>query len=228
MEVYLLMKCVACSKGHSLGEAIIHDPVQTYTQYMSPELIDSIAYNGKDPALDPKWRESGARDADEYAYWSRRSCGIACLQMVLAHFQLPVPTLVPLCLEALDEGCYVQRSDGGLVGLIYKPFTEFVKQRFGVISHVETMLSRNRLAELASEGALVMASVHREIRRPAHAAPWRGGHLVLVIGCESDNTVHFRNPSGDTDSARNATLPWNKFEPFFAMRGIAVFPPGKR
>jgi hypothetical protein len=217
------MECRACTISRPPARSTLHGPVRTYTQFMSSGLIDAIAYHGADPGSDPLWADSGAHDNGEYAFWSGRACGMACLQMILNHLQLPVPGLVPLCLDAFDAGCYIRRADGGLDGLLYEPFTRFVRKRFGLHASVEVELGRDRLSSLLHDGALVMASVHREIRRPDRPSPGRGGHLVLVIGC-GDGQLHIRNPSGHIDGARSAVLPWDRFEPFFAMRGVAVFP----
>lgn len=70
---------------------------------------------------------------------------------------------------------------------------------------------------------MLLASVHKEIRRPEHPAPGRGGHLVLVIGHNPDSGILFlRNPSGHTPAAREAELPATVFDAFFGGRGISV------
>ena len=77
------------------------------------------------------------------------------------------------------------------------------------------------LLALLDDGRLVMASVHKEIRRPENPAPGKGGHLVLVTGRHGD-TVHFRNPSGHTGHARTASLPAAEFTEFFGGRGVSL------
>ncbi|MGW3494539.1 hypothetical protein [Streptomyces sp. NPDC001020] len=77
------------------------------------------------------------------------------------------------------------------------------------------------LLDLLDEERLVMASVHKEIRRPENPAPGKGGHLVLVTGRQGD-TVQFRNPSGHTEQARTASLPVAEFAEFFAGRGVSL------
>ncbi|MFF1497840.1 hypothetical protein [Streptomyces sp. NPDC058304] len=77
------------------------------------------------------------------------------------------------------------------------------------------------LLALLDSGRLVMASVHKEIRRTENSAPGRGGHLVLVTGRQGD-MVHFRNQSGHIAHARTASLPVAKFAEFFAGRGVSL------
>ncbi|MEU7052878.1 peptidase [Streptomyces eurythermus] len=77
------------------------------------------------------------------------------------------------------------------------------------------------LLTLLDRGRLVMASVHKEIRRPENPAPGKYGHLVLVTGRQGD-TVHFRNPSGHTAPACNASLPVAQFAELFGGRGVSL------
>jgi hypothetical protein len=60
-----------------------------------------------------------------------------------------------------------------------------------------TDLEPARITRELDQGRLVMASVHKEIRRPEHDPPAIGGHLVLVTG-HANEQVTFRNPSGHT------------------------------
>ena len=71
------------------------------------------------------------------------------------------------------------------------------------------------------QGRLVIASVHKEIRRPEREPPGTGGHLVLVTGYQDDQLT-FRNPSGHTRETGMATLPATTFDRFAAHRGIAL------
>ena len=54
------------------------------SQYASPELAGEIAAGRVTLEQDPRWREAGARDPQEYVRWARCGCGMACLQMILA------------------------------------------------------------------------------------------------------------------------------------------------
>jgi len=202
----------------------LHDAVPLATQFLSRELIPAIVDDDADPALDPRWAESGARDRAEYAYWAPRTCGIACLQMVLGHYGLPVPPLVTLARQALAAGCYEPRPDGGLDGLLYHPFVDFVAARFGLRAQAEAELDLSRLTELTGTGALVIVSVNSAIRHPEQDPPQRGGHLVLVTGIDGDQ-LHLRDPAGHNPTARAAVLDWPEFEPFSAGRGVAVWAP---
>jgi hypothetical protein len=61
-------------------------PVPYYCQIASPELVDTFFTDGVDPALDPRWAETGASTPQEYAYWVERACGIVCVKMCVEAF----------------------------------------------------------------------------------------------------------------------------------------------
>jgi hypothetical protein len=74
---------------------------------------------------------SGAESPEEYEFWSWRSCGIACLRMILEyHGQTDLPS-VGLARECEEIGGYVRNSDG-VRGLIYAPFVEWIRRRFSL------------------------------------------------------------------------------------------------
>ncbi|MDF3139920.1 MULTISPECIES: peptidase [unclassified Streptomyces] len=191
------------------------------TQYQSPDFIAAIAYEGADPADDPLWWRSGAGSREEYGFWSRRSCGMACLQMVLTHRGQPVPPLQHLMRDGIACGAYRPKEDGSVLGLLYAPFLEYVREVHQIDGAVHPELSLRELSEELDRGGMVLASVHKEIRRPSLPSPGRGGHLVLAIGRDSRG-VHFRNPSGHTEEARYGLLPAEVFETFFGRRGVTL------
>ncbi|MFB8205521.1 C39 family peptidase [Kitasatospora purpeofusca] len=198
-----------------------HHPIPLITQYATPGLINAIAYEGHPPSDDDNWAASGAPDRDSYAYWSTRLCGMACLRMALFARDGEAPTLFDLLDGCLAYGGYVQRDDGSVGGLYYKPFTEYALAAHALKSEIITDLTPDRLLAELNHGHLVMASVHKEIRRPDRPAPARGGHLVLVTG-HQDGGVLFRNPSGHTADAVDALLQLDRFDTYAAHRGIAL------
>ncbi|MFD9403928.1 peptidase [Streptomyces sp. NPDC060011] len=213
--------CGRCRSAQGGPDGEVHEPVHVFTQYQSADLIAAIAYEGADPADDPLWSESGAETRTEYGFWSRRSCGMACLQMILHHRSEPVPRLQHLMREGTERGLYVPRPNGGVQGMFYAPFLEYVREIHGLDGAVHGELSMKQMSEELNLGRMVLASVHKEIRRPQRSSPGRGGHLVLVIGRDSRG-IHFRNPSGHTHEARYGTLPESVFTSFFGGRGVAL------
>ena len=196
-------------------------PVPWITQYATPSLIAAIAYHGHPPADDPNWPESGAPDQQAYGRWCTRLCGMACLRMALTARDGHAPSLFALLDGCLDYGGYVEEADGKVTGLLYRPFCDFTRDRYKLQADVITGLGPGQLIREVGQGRLVIASVHKEIRRPEHDPPATGGHLVLVTGYAGGH-VTFHNPSGHTRQAGIATLPMSVFDRFAAHRGIAL------
>ncbi|MFD8318495.1 C39 family peptidase [Kitasatospora purpeofusca] len=196
-------------------------PIPLITQYATPSLIQAIAYEGHPPGDDDNWATSGAPDRETYGYWCTRLCGMACLRMALFARDGLAPTLFELLDGCRVYGGYVQREDGGVDGLYYQPFTAYADAHHGLATEIITALTPDRLIAELDQGRLVIASVHKEIRRPDRPAPGRGGHLVLVTGHQT-GTVAFRNPSGHTADSREAVLPLDHFDTFAAGRGISL------
>ncbi|MFJ9574516.1 C39 family peptidase [Streptomyces bacillaris] len=194
----------------------------TVTQYASPDLIAAFAYAGRAHDDDPRWAETGAPDLETYSRWSGHMCGVACLRMALLARTGNAPTMFELLDGARKYGAYTEDADTGEIrGLIYAPFVQYVLDVHPLDAEVHRTLSVAELLAQLDGGRLVMASVHKEIRRPENPSPGKGGHLVLLTGRE-DSTVHFRNPSGHTPQARTASLPVTTFAEFFGGRGVSL------
>jgi hypothetical protein len=198
----------------------MHD-VPYFAQWESPELIPEIVDGRMSAVDDPRWPASGAASPEEYAWWAGRICGMACLRMVLAFHDLPVPPPVPLALECMERGGYVRDGDG-LRGLIYAPFAEWVADRWDIPVEVRPQLTMDDVAEEVHRGRLVMISVHKWIRWPDRTPSSRGGHLVLLTGAGRDHmTLH--NPSGiPGETQRHTLMKKIDLERFFAGRGIVI------
>ncbi|TSD63723.1 peptidase [Aeromicrobium piscarium] len=215
------MGCPRCAGFSDVPIGGVHEPVPAITQFQSPELIEAIVYRGLDPAEDPRWQEWGARTAQEYAFWSRRACGMTCLQMILRHRGDDVPSLGQLMRDGLACGAYELTDDDGVHGMVYGPFVAYVCDRFGLDAVVHPQLSVDELLHGLARGRMGIVSVHKEIRRPENPSPGRGGHLALAIGYDGES-IHLRNPSGHTPDSRRALLAPERFEPFYAFRGVTV------
>ncbi|MET8682724.1 peptidase [Streptomyces sp. NPDC004732] len=191
-------------------------PVQT--QFASPELVAPIVYEGFDAAADPAWPTSGAATLDDYARWCKHLCGLTCFRMALGPSAPPLFTLRD---GALKRGAYTE--EGGVIkGMIYAPFAEYARDEFGVDAEVHRHLTVEEICALLDEGRQVIASVHFEIRRPHRPSPGRGGHLVLLTRRTAEGLLHFHNPSGIDAATRAAELSTERFEPFFAGRGVSL------
>lgn len=197
--------------------------VPYFSQWANPTWTERIAEAAVDPCDDPSWVQHGFDSEDSYRFWSRRICGIACLESVLDHWRIPRPCRSKLVEEALEFGVYVFRQDGTLQGLIYEPFCKWVRVKFGVAAEFVVNVSLAESLERVPLGGFAMASVSQELRRPYADRTSRenGGHLALVVEHDVANLC-FHNPSGVPPYQANALLPLVVFDGFFARRGILL------
>jgi hypothetical protein len=195
--------------------------VPYFSQWESADLVPQFVAGSMSAEADPNWAASGARTAAEYAFWSRRACGLACLRMILAFRGMPVPAMMRLVDKALEWKAYIPDGDR-VIGLIYQPFADWVRRDYGVEVAVVPDLTLDSVRLSASPAAPVIASVHPWIRWPERTPPQSGGHLVLVTGA-TDGVLRLHNPSGlPGSSQRDVLVAAADFARFFAGRGMII------
>jgi hypothetical protein len=204
-----------------LSIAFRHQGVPYYSQWADPVFARRIVEHHDDPCLDPSWRSSGFEDADHYRFWARRICGLACLKSILGHWQLCQQTHRDLLDGALRSGSYVVESEGRVNGLLYAPFATWLADAFDLQVEVYPLNPLEDLTAEISNDTMAIASVSSEIRYPLNESTRRGGHLVLVHGCDKSG-VWIHNPSGATGTQADAYLSREDFSRFFANRGMVV------
>ncbi|MCZ0210223.1 hypothetical protein OZK63_33010 [Streptomyces sp. UMAF16] len=186
----------------------------------APSGLD-VFLRSADPSQLHDWASDGYHSCEDYLFWSRKVCGLACLQSLLhgwTDIRLPMRELLSL---ALDWGCYVVEPQGKVQGLIYRPFMAWVGSQFGFRCRLVEHTPIQESARAVRPGQALIASVSPEIRDPETCKPRRGGHLVLIHEVHGE-TVWFHNPSGYSHNADSASLPMHVFERFHARRGILV------
>ncbi|MCL7494784.1 hypothetical protein AB0K49_18180 [Streptomyces decoyicus] len=174
-----------------------------------------------DPSHLHDWTADGYHSREEYLFWSRKVCGLACLQSLLHGWTDIRLSMRELLSRALDWGCYVVKPQGKVQGLIYRPFMAWVSSHFGFTCQLVEHTPIQESARAVRPGQALIASVSPEIRDPSTCTPRRGGHLVLVHEAHG-GTVRFHNPSGYSHNADSASLPMHVFERFHAGRGILI------
>jgi hypothetical protein len=202
-----------------------------YPQFASPELIYSYIHEDFDGRDDPRWRDYGTEDIEEYLFWCSRACGIACFKMSLeALTTLPrLPTMIQLIRQGVALGGYIVHNEQGALvdlGWFYQPLVN-LGENYGLHGHVCKTFTIDEICSYLATGSLVIASVSPEIGERDTDTPItkRGGHLVLVHGFEWSQQgckaflVH--NPSGRFPELQaNAVIPVNLFSEAFAGRGL--------
>ncbi|MET3233928.1 UNVERIFIED_ORG: hypothetical protein ABIC54_006143 [Burkholderia sp. 1263] len=198
-----------------------HAGVPYYSQWGSPEWVRHIVEQRGDPCDDPAWRRSGFDDPERYRFWAKRLCGLTCLESALDYWRIGHAPRAALLDEALRHGVYRVRADGGVDGLIYRPFADWASAAFGL--HIE-VLPQAPLEEIAARlnaDTLAIVSVSPEIRYPARPNQRQGGHLILLHGRDREG-VWFHNPSGIAPHQADAYLPFATMTRFYAGRGMTL------
>ncbi|WP_208885108.1 C39 family peptidase [Streptomyces sp. PBH53] len=207
-----------------MPEEFIH-PVPYYAQWASPELTSDIVLGRLPAAADPRWAEYGASSPDEYAWWAKRLCGVACLRMCLNYWGFPVPAPMDVARDCIEAGAYVRHAEG-LYGLIYAPFADFVNQRWGLQAQSMPDLTPRQVRSSLKQGGLALLSVHPTIRFHGSRPQRRGGHLVLAVGFEGEDLI-IHNPSGLFGVSQEfARVTPSDLDASFARRGVLLGGPG--
>ncbi|MCC8396641.1 C39 family peptidase [Paraburkholderia sp. MMS20-SJTR3] len=201
--------------------ALRHADVPYYTQWGSPEWVREIVELQRDPCGDPHWQRSGFADPEHYRFWAKRLCGLTCLESVLDYWRIAHAPRAALLDDALRHGVYRLRDDGGVDGLIYRPFAGWVGGAFGLRVGVLPQVSIEDIAAQLSADTFAIVSVSSEIRYPERLNRRRGGHLILLHGRDRDG-VWFHNPSGIAPYQADAYLPFATIERFYAGRGMTL------
>lgn len=191
------------------------------SQWSDPGWTKAIINDLADPCSDPTWVQRGFRTKDEYRYWSRRTCGLACLESMLQYWGIPACDRSSLLQKAINRGAYRVSESGAVQGLIYRPFADWLSAEYGLQVQIHPKSPLDRLLEQIPVDGFGMASVAPEIRNPSAPNPTRGGHLVLILHSDADHVV-FHNPSGVPPYQAHATLPRVVFERFYADRGMVI------
>lgn len=203
-------------------ESVILD-VPYFSQWESPNMVESILTNKINPADDPSWKTSGAKTKDEYALWSANGCGMACTKMILANELGKVISIVELGNKCVEYGVYTMPLEQSS-GLIYRPYAKYLATEFGIDAYPVLPLTINQIIYELSRGNYVIASVSPKIRHINDIPMSKGGHLVLMLGYNLDKKeLYFHNPSGFVkDTQQYASISFKDFLKFFGSRGVIV------
>ena len=167
------------------------------------------------------WNSGGYRSHAEYLFWSRKVCGLACLQSLLHAWTDVRLSLRELIERSLEWGCFVVEPSSTVQGLLYRPFMAWVNSEFGFSCRLVERMPVELSSREVGPGRVMIASVSAEIRDPDTVDPRRGGHLVLICAA-NDAAVRFHNPSGYSHNSESATLTLRQFDRFHARRGILI------
>ena len=179
----------------------------------------SLAHTTRSQSHD--WDSDGYLSREEYLFWSRKVCGLACLQSLLHGWTDVRLSMRDLLTQALAWGCYRMEPTGTVRGLLYRPFMAWVSSQFGFDCRLIERTPIHLSSRQVRPDQVMLASVSAEIRDPDTSDPRQGGHLVLVYGVEG-GLLRFHNPSGYSHNSDSASLPVDVFARFHANRGVLI------
>ena len=168
-----------------------HTDVPHYPQWGSPDWVRRIVEDDADPCDDPAWQRSGFTEPERYRFWAKRLCGLTCLESTLDFWGVAHAPRAALLDDALRHDVYRMRHDGGVDGLIYRPFAGWTKHVFGLDVEVLTETGIEEIASQIDADTLVIVSVSPEIRYPERPNARQGGHLILAARPRSRRRVVF-------------------------------------
>ncbi len=205
----------------------IHEKLPYYSQWVSRDLVKDIVSGHMEAKEDHLWELSGAENPEEYEYWSRNICGIACLKMILESLNIPSHELILMAKECQKYGGFVLKKTE-IDGLFYKPFLNYIKNKYMLRGLILSPLTIVNIIDETRKGNYVIVSVHWSIRIPdSEYVGNKGGHLVIISGFDiTDNILYIHNPSGiskNTQEYVEVSIPI--FNKYFAGRGMVIFKP---
>jgi hypothetical protein len=101
-----VLKLQYSSKLKNAPRTYLIKNIPYFSQWESPELVESILTNKTDASNDPNWKSSGAKTKQEYSLWSANGCGMACTKMILANESGKIIPIVELGEKSAEYGTY--------------------------------------------------------------------------------------------------------------------------
>ena len=204
-------------------------PVPYAAQIASPELAHAIFVEGMDPVLDPRWAESGARDPQEYAYWTERACGMACVKMCVEALGGEVRTLMDWIRAGVEHGGYLVEQDANGQpherGWVHRTMAELIREA-GYAAEPRPM-SVDEFPQHLRANRMLIASVSYEVGDDLPVTK-KGGHLVVVLGADVIDgkpvNLYINNPSGRSlELQSGACIPVGRFLQGYTGRVILAY-----
>jgi ABC-type bacteriocin/lantibiotic exporter with double-glycine peptidase domain len=125
---------------------------------------------------------------EDRAYWSNRTCGLACLVSIASFHEKPIPTIFELLQEGVRLGYYTNR------GWIHADLAT-IGETYGFKGKALQAPTIDDLRScLESTGSPLIASVIWQFPEDGR----RGGHLVVVTAVDNGPRARicYRDPSG--------------------------------
>lgn len=209
------------------GDYFINENIPYECQFATPELVADILDKKVSAKDDPNWKIFGYKNQNEYAFWSWRICGIACLKMIFDYYDVnDGKSMADLTRECVELGGYDIKKDHGW---FFKPLLAQIKKH-KLNGFIGTHFGVNLISDLILNKKFFIASVNPSMVRfdKDFTNKKPGGHLAIVIGFRIKNKkiegFFLNNPSGkSSETRRKAFVPINIFAKAYSKKGIAIW-----
>jgi ABC-type bacteriocin/lantibiotic exporter with double-glycine peptidase domain len=163
-----------------------------------------------------QWPEGFRFAGEDRAYWSERTCGLACLMSIASFHGKPIPTIFELLREGVGLGHYTK------MGWIHVGLAAIGGQ-YGFQGKALPAVTIDDLRScLEFTGSPLIASVTRQFPEDGR----RGGHLVVVTAIDDEPTPRICCLDPADGGLGEIRIPAARFFASFAGRIIVFLPTG--
>jgi len=157
-----------------------------------------------------EWPETALVEGKGANYWGESVCGLACLRMIMGHYQIPVVSAYDLLIEGIQLNAYCEQ------GWIHLGLAN-IALKFDLNAKPMAIKDGDELEMLLTKFGPVIVSVTGQLPEDGR----KGGHLIVACGRHKENgefMITFRDPSKWGKS--NSIVTEKRFLASFTGRGI--------
>lgn len=152
-----------------------------------------------------EWPQDALVEEEGADYWGESICGLACLRMIMGHYQMPVVSAYDLLVEGIRLNAYCEK------GWIHQGLANIVS-KYDLKGTPIAIRDGEELEKLLLNVGPVITSVTGKLPEDGR----KGGHLIVVCGRHQENGIQmisFRDPSywGKTNSIVTEARFWASF-----------------
>jgi hypothetical protein len=123
------------------------------------------------------WQEMGFPDKETAAYWEERTCGVACIKMILeAATQKSADNMYNLTQDLYQREAFLPK-----VGWIHQKLADYGIEK-GLKGFRKNIKTSSEIIELLQDGYLIIVSIGVGFEDNK-----KSGHLILVHGAVTEN-----------------------------------------
>ncbi|WP_397538365.1 C39 family peptidase [Rummeliibacillus pycnus] len=156
------------------------------------------------------WPENTLVEGKGADYWGESVCGLACIRMIMGHYQIPVATAYDLLNDGIHLNAYCEK------GWIHQGLAN-IAAKYGLSAKPIALQNGEELEKLLKNYGPVIVSVTGQLPEDGR----KGGHLIVACGRHKEKgeyMISFRDPSKWGKS--NSIVSEKRFLASFTGRGI--------